>query len=59
MFPTYDTNPIAIDHMRRVRLAADTAFVDRHASSASPGLFSRVLGHIFRYVASLRLRLGL
>lgn len=31
MFPTYDMNPIAIEHMQREKLRADIAFVDQHA----------------------------
>lgn len=29
MYPSYDMNPITIEHMRRVRLAADIARVER------------------------------
>lgn len=53
MFPTRDMNPIAIDHMQRERLAADTAFVDKRAGAARSGLFGRMLSRIVRYMCSL------
>lgn len=56
MFPTHDMNPIAIDHMQRERLAADTAFVDKQAAVARSGLFSHLLGRIIRYMRSIGLR---
>lgn len=37
MFPTPDMNPIAVERMRRDRLAADIAFVERKAGPAEPG----------------------
>lgn len=37
MFPAYDLNPIAIEHMQREKLRADTAYVDRQADQARPG----------------------
>lgn len=56
MFPTHDMNPIAIDHMQRERLAADTAFVDKQAAAVKSGLVGRMLGCIIRYMRSIGLR---
>lgn len=56
MFPTHDMNPIAIDHMRRERLAADTAFVDKQAAAARSGLFGRMICRIIQYACSPKWR---
>lgn len=42
MYPTYDMNPIAIEHMQRARLETDIRFVDG-ARTSGPGLLSRLL----------------
>lgn len=47
MFPTHDMNPIAIDHMQRERLAADTAFVDKHAKATRRSFISSIVSRIF------------
>jgi hypothetical protein len=39
MFPTHDMNPIAVEHMRRERLDADIAFVDRQKRGGLARIF--------------------
>ena len=55
MYPTYDQNPIATEHMLRERLAADVAFID----GKRPHRLSSQVGWLALTVVLLFLALGL
>lgn len=43
MFPTYDTSPIALQHMLNARLSAHTAFVDKAHAKPVGGCIQAIL----------------